>query len=43
MMVGGLAQTPLKYENGAKFGVPSFESVETRAIGLGTMEPIMIL
>tara|TARA_B110000438_G_C15350151_1_gene451732 strand:- start:217 stop:348 length:132 start_codon:yes stop_codon:yes gene_type:complete len=43
MIVGGLEQTPLKYEKGARFFIPFFEIVDTRAIGLGTIEPIMSL
>jgi hypothetical protein len=43
MMVGGLEHTPLKYEKGARFNVPFIEQVETKAMGLGRMEPIIIL
>jgi hypothetical protein len=34
---------PLKNENGARFGRPSCETVETNAIGRGTMQPIISL
>jgi hypothetical protein len=39
--MGGLEVTPLKKEKGATLKIPDFEVVETRAIGLGTIEPIM--
>ena len=42
-MVGGLEQTPLKYEKGARFKIPSGEQVDTSAIGRGTIDPIMSL
>jgi hypothetical protein len=43
MIVGGLEQTPLKYENGAILFFPFLDNVDTNAIGLGTMEPIINL
>ena len=43
MIVGGFEQTPLKYEKGARLLIPLFEVVETKAIGLGTIEPIISL
>lgn len=42
-MVGGLEQTPLKYEKGARFKTSSGEQVETKAMGRGKMEPIINL
>ena len=42
-MVGGLEQTPLKYEKGARFKIPPGEQVDTSAIGRGTIDPIMSL
>jgi hypothetical protein len=42
-MVGGLEQTPLKYENGAKLFFPSNDIVDTSAMGLGNIDPIIIL
>ena len=42
-MEGGLEQTPLKYEKGAKLFFPSNDTVETSAIGLGNIDPIIIL
>jgi hypothetical protein len=42
-IVGDFEHTPLKYENGAKLKLLSLEIVETNAIGLGTIDPIMSL
>jgi hypothetical protein len=42
-IVGGFEQTPLKKLNGARFRIPSLLIVETSAIGLGTIEPIINL
>jgi hypothetical protein len=42
-MEGGSEQIPLKYEKGARFSIPSFDSVDTNAMGRGTMDPIMSL
>src|SRR5579862_289792 len=39
--VGGLAPTPLKKLNGARFGMPLGEIVDTQAIGRGVMQEIM--
>jgi len=38
--MGGDEVTALKKLNGARFPIPSAETVETQAIGLGTTEPI---
>ena len=43
IIVGGLEHTPLKYEKGAKLNILLFETVETNAMGLGTIEPIISL
>ena len=43
MIVGGFEQTPLKYEKGAILFFPSFDIVDTNAIGLGTIDPIISL
>jgi|TARA_Y100000748_G_C15434546_1_gene464586 hypothetical protein len=43
MIVGGFEQTPLKYEKGAMLFPPSFDIVDTNAIGLGTIDPIISL
>src|SRR5262245_2250970 len=40
---GGLALTPVKKLNGARFRMPSGLMLETKAIGRGTMAPIMSL
>jgi hypothetical protein len=42
-MVGGFEHTPLKKENGARLSMPSFDFVETKAIGRGRMDPIISL
>src|SRR4051812_27189202 len=39
--VGGCAPTPLKNENGARFGTPPGESVLTQPIGRGVMSAII--
>lgn len=39
----GSEPTPLKKEKGATFGRPSADTVETTAIGRGTIPPIMSL
>jgi len=41
--VGGLAQTTLKNENGARLGWPLALTVEIQPIGRGTTDPIKIL
>src|SRR3990172_797758 len=41
--VGGLEQTALKNENGARFARPLRSRVEIQPIGLGTIEPVIIL
>jgi hypothetical protein len=43
IIVGGLEHTPLKYEKGAILFFPSLLAVETKAIGLGTIDPIINL
>ena len=42
-MMGGLALTPVKKLNGARLRIPSGLRVETKAIGRGTMAPIISL
>ena len=42
-ITGGLALTPVKKLKGARFGIPSGLSVETNAMGRGTMAPISSL
>jgi hypothetical protein len=42
-MVGGFEQTPLKNEKGATLFFPFLERVDTKAMGLGTMDPIINL
>jgi hypothetical protein len=37
MTLGGLAVTPLKKLNGARFAMPLLEMVDTHAIGRGTI------
>ena len=39
--IGGRALTPLKKEKGARFRTPSGDSVETQAIGRGTISCVM--
>ena len=41
--VGGVYDTALKNEKGARFATPSPETVETRAIGRGTITPVRTL
>ena len=43
IIVGGLEHTPLKYEKGAMLFCLFFDIVDTNAIGLGTIEPIISL
>ena len=38
-MIGGLAPNTLKNEKGVIFGVPSFDKVDTNAIGRGPTPP----
>ena len=40
---GGFEHTPLKYEKGAKLFFPFGDILDTSAIGLGSIEPIIIL
>ena len=39
--VGGLAVTPLKNENGARFDLPSASTVDTHAIGRGVIKSVI--
>ena len=41
--VGGSAATPVKNENGARFGTSCALQVETNAIGRGNIEPMISL
>jgi len=43
MIVGGLEHIPLKKENGATLYSPCLEIVDTRAMGRGTIDPIISL
>jgi hypothetical protein len=40
---GGFEQIPLKKEKGAKLKTPFLDWVETKAMGRGTMDPIISL
>jgi hypothetical protein len=42
-ITGGFALTAVKKLNGARFGMPVSLMLETNAIGLGTMDPIISL
>jgi hypothetical protein len=41
MRVGGLELAPVKKENGARFALPSSLSVETHAMGRGTIVAVI--
>jgi hypothetical protein len=38
--INGQGHTPQKLLKGARLGIPPFEIVETKAIGLGKIEPV---
>jgi hypothetical protein len=40
-MTGGFALMAVKKLKGARFGIPRSLTLETNAIGLGTMDPII--
>jgi hypothetical protein len=42
-IAGGCADTPMKYENGAKLPTPDSDCVPTQAMGLGTINDVASL